>query len=257
MKITILGCGAAGGVPMVSIGWGQCDPTNPRNRRRRQSILVEEGGTAILVDTTPDLREQLLDAKVRRLDAVLYTHAHADHLHGIDDLREVNRAMAGPIDCYADAETLKVLTERFAYVVAPVERPAGAYIYRPWLVPHRLDGAFEVGAVPIEPYAQDHGFGQVTVGFRFDRVAYSTDLVRLPEESLARLEGLDLWVVGCLMDKPHQTHADLATVLGWVERLKPKLTVLVHMSPRLDYAELAARLPDGVVPGYDGMVIEV
>jgi phosphoribosyl 1,2-cyclic phosphate phosphodiesterase len=257
MRITILGCGAAGGVPTVSIGWGQCDPDNPRNRRRRQSILVEEDATTILVDTTPDLREQLLGAKVRRLDAVLYTHAHADHLHGIDDLREVNRAMEGPIDCYADAGTLKVLSERFAYVVEPVERPADSYIYKPWLVPHPIAGPFRVGAVPVEPYAQDHGFGMVTLGYRFARAAYSTDLVALPEESMARLAGLDLWIVGCLMDKKHSTHASLDTVLGWAARLKPKLTVLVHMSPRLDYAQLAARLPEGVVPGYDGMVLEV
>ena len=257
MKITILGCGSAGGVPTVNLGWGRCDPNNPRNRRRRQSILVEEGETAVLIDTSPDLRDQLLDAKVRRLDAVLYTHAHADHLHGIDDLREVNRAMEGPIACYADAPTLKVLHERFFYIVDPGGKPPERFVYRPWLVTHEITGPFSVGPVPVTPYEQAHGFNQVTLGFRFGAAAYSTDLVNLPDASFAALAGLDLWVVGCLMDKPHHTHADLDTVLGWVARLKPKLTVLVHMSPRLDYAELAASLPDGVVPGYDGMVLEV
>jgi phosphoribosyl 1,2-cyclic phosphate phosphodiesterase len=260
MKVTILGCGAAGGVPMVSIGWGRCDPSNPRNRRRRQSILVEDGpeqgGTAILVDTSPDLRDQLLDAKVRHLDAVLYTHAHADHLHGIDDLREVNRAMSGPIDCYANTETLKVLTDRFGYVFQGVDLAKSRFVFRPWLVAHEIAGPFKVGSIPIEPFDQDHGFGQRTTGFRFGSVAYSTDVHDLPERSLARLEGLDLWVVGCLIDKPHETHAHVDKVLAWAERLKPKLTVLVHMSARLDYAALAESLPAGILPAYDGMMLE-
>lgn len=257
MKITILGCGAAGGVPTISGGWGQCDPANPKNRRRRQSILVEEGGAALLVDTTPDLREQLLDAGVRRLDGVLYTHTHADHLHGIDDLREINRAMNAPIPTYGSAETLASIRERFGYVFEGVDLAIHRFIFRPWLVPHVVEGPFAAGGIEIVPYEQDHGFGMVTLGFRFGRAAYSTDLRELPEESLKSLEGLDLWVVGCLHDKVHETHANLAKVLEWVERLKPRLTVLVHMSPRFDYAELAGRLPAGVIPGYDGQVLTV
>jgi len=262
MKITILGCGAAGGVPMVSIGWGRCDPSNPRNRRRRQSILVEEGvaeqgGTAILVDTTPDLRDQLLDANIRRLDAVLYTHAHADHIHGVDDLREVNRIMGGPIDCYANADTLRQLNERFNYVFKGVDLTIRKFVFRPWLVPHRIEGPFKVGRIAVDSFVQGHGRNEFTTGFRFGSVAYSTDVHELPEESFAKLQGLDIWIVGCLIDKPHETHADIDKVLGWVARVKPKLTVLVHMSPRLDYAALAASLPPGIVPGYDGMVLEV
>ncbi|HEY1720981.1 MAG TPA: MBL fold metallo-hydrolase [Magnetospirillaceae bacterium] len=258
MKITILGCGAAGGLPTINMGWGKCDPTNPRNRRRRQSILVEQGGTTILVDTSPDLREQLLDIGVRRLDAVLYTHAHADHLHGIDDLREVNRAMNGPIDCYATADTMAMIQHRFDYVFKDAGHgQALRVVFRPWLVPHEIAGPFKVGEVAIQPFEQDHGFGQTTIGFRFRSAAYSTDVTELPEESFAQLEGLDLWIVGCLSDKSHETHAHVEKALGWVKRLKPKHTVLVHLGPRLDYAELAATLPEGIVPAYDGMVLEV
>jgi len=164
---------------------------------------------------------------------------------------------ASPIDCYAKPEVLADLQARFGYVFKGIDMATAKYVYRPWLIPHEIAGPFAVNGIPVEPYAQDHGYGQTTTGFRFGRVAYSTDVLSLPEESLARLEGLDLWVVGCLMDRPHQTHADLATVLGWIDRLKPRLAVLVHMSPRLDYAELAARVPAGVVPAYDGMAIEV
>lgn len=258
MKITILGCGAASGSPSINAGWGLCDPNNPRNRRRRQSILVEEGSTAILVDTSPDLRDQLLDAKVRRLDAVLYTHAHADHLHGIDDIREINRAMNGPVACYASRETLQSILDRFDYVFKDAGHGAARrVVFRPWLVPHEIDGPFTVGEIAVDHFDQDHGFGHVTTGFRFGSAAYSTDVTELPEESFAKLENLDLWVVGCLSDRPHETHADVEKILRWVERLRPKHTVLVHLGPRLDYAKLAAELPDGIVPGYDGMVLEV
>ena len=258
MKITILGCGAAGGLPTINVGWGKCDPTNPRNRRRRQSILVEQGGTTVLIDTSPDLREQMLDTGVRRLDAVLYTHAHADHLHGIDDLREINRAMNGPIDCYATPPTMATIQSRFEYVF----KDAGhgeklRVVFRPWLVPHHIGGPFTVKDIAFEPFEQDHGFGQTTLGFRFGSAAYSTDVTELPEESFAALKGIDLWIVGVLSDKAHETHAHLDKALGWVDRLQPKRTVLVHLGPRLDYAELAASLPDGIVPAYDGMVLEV
>jgi phosphoribosyl 1,2-cyclic phosphate phosphodiesterase len=262
MKVTILGCGAAGGVPTINLGWGRCDPANPRNRRRRQSILVEEAGTTILVDTSPDLREQLLETGTRRLDAVLFTHAHADHVHGIDDLREVNRAMNGPIDCYGAADTLNTIQQKFEYVFKDAGQGdaghgASRILYRPWLVPRDIDGPFRVGAIPVEPFPQDHGFGQVTLGFRFGSVAYSTDVQQLAEDVLDGLGGLDLWMVSCLSDKPHATHAHIDRVLGWVERIRPKLTVLIHMGPQLDYAKLAASVPEGVVPAYDGMVIEV
>jgi phosphoribosyl 1,2-cyclic phosphate phosphodiesterase len=255
VKVTILGSGAAGGVPMISSGWGRCDPANPKNRRRRASILVEEGGKTVLVDTSPDLREQLLSADIRHLDAILFTHAHADHLHGIDDLREINRAMHAPIPVYAAATTLAEINERFDYVFTPLD-PEKSTIYKPWLIPHTIDGAFEVAGLGAVSFDQDHGFSRTT-GYRIGAMAYSTDVLNLPEESMAQLEGLDLWIVGCLVDFPHPTHAHIGKALEWRERLKPKHMVITHMSPRLDYETLKRELPEGVEPGYDGLELTI
>lgn len=254
MRVTILGSGGAGGVPMVSVGWGKCDPAEPRNRRRRPSILVEEQGTRILVDTSPDLREQLLSCNINRLDAVVYTHFHADHIHGVDDLREVNRAMQSPIDCYADGLTLEGLHRSFGYVFLGV--PEGQPIFRPWLRPHRVDGPFRVGPVEVVPFEQDHGWAS-SLGLRFGDFAYSTDVVRLDDAAFAALEGVKVWVIGCLTDQPHGTHAHVALVRQWVERVRPEQAVLTHMGPALDYATLSAELPPHIRPGYDGMVIQL
>lgn len=254
--VTILGCGAAGGVPSIGAGWGNCDPNEPRNRRRRPSILVAEGDTTVLVDTSPDLREQLLDAGTRRLDAVLYTHGHADHLHGIDDLREVNRAMGGPIPIWATEETLSIIRRRFSYVLEGIDLATARVIYRPWLLPHAITGPFRVGSLAITPFTQDHGIG-LTTGFRFGAFAYSTDVRTLPEASLALLEGIEVWVVGCLTDRPHETHAHVGQVVEWAQRLRPRRTIITHMGFRLDYATLAANLPAGIEPAYDGMTITV
>jgi phosphoribosyl 1,2-cyclic phosphate phosphodiesterase len=238
---------------MISAGWGRCDPANPKNRRRRPSILVETGDATLLVDSGPDLREQLLSAGVRHIDAVLYTHGHADHLHGIDDLREVNRAMRAPINVYGTIETLNDIRARFGYVFDPLDIETMP-IFKPWLIPHDVSGPFQAGSVAVVPFDQDHGYCRST-GFRIGAMAYSTDVFELPEDSFAALAGLDLWIVGCLMDEPHPTHAHVDKVLAWVERIKPKRTLITHMSPRLDYATLAARLPEGVEPAFDGQVI--
>jgi phosphoribosyl 1,2-cyclic phosphate phosphodiesterase len=253
VKITILGSGAAGGVPTIGGGWGRCDPNNPKNRRLRPSILLQQDGKTILVDTSPDLRQQLLSADVSRLDAVLYTHAHADHVHGVDDLREVNRAMRAPIPVYATRHTLDEIGHRFDYVFTPLD-PDKDTIYKPWLIPHAVDGRFRAAGIDMLALDQDHGFCRTT-GFRFGRAAYCTDVLDLPEESLAQLEGLDLWIIGCLVDKPHVTHAHVEKALEWRRRLKPKRMIITHMSARLDYAALAAGLPEGVEPAYDGMVL--
>lgn len=256
MKITVLGSGAAGGVPMISVGWGACDPNNPKNRRRRPSVLVETKGLTILIDAGPDLREQLLATGTQRLDAVLFTHGHADHTHGIDDLREINRAMMGPIQAYGTEATLDDIASRFGYVFGSLDLDTMP-VYKPWLVRNVIkdDGsAFEIGGLSIKAFDQDHGYGRST-GFRFGDFAYSTDVWDMPENSFAQLEGLDLWIVGCLLDRPHTTHAHVDKVIGWVERLRPKRTLLTHMSPRMDYASLCASLPKGIEPAYDGQTL--
>lgn len=253
MKITILGCGAAGGVPSISEAWGKCDPENPKNRRRRPSILLETSGLTLLIDSSPDLRDQLLSCNISHLDGILYTHAHADHLHGIDDLREVNRAMKAPIAVYGTAQTLGEIGERFGYVFAPMMGD-GKNIYKPWLIPHEIGAEFSVGPLRVTTFDQDHGFSR-TIGFRFGAMAYSTDVLELPEPSMQKLQGLDLWIVGCMVDVPHVTHAHIAKALAWREILQPKRMVITHMGPSLDYAALCASLPEGVEPAYDGMVL--
>ncbi|MBX7200399.1 MAG: MBL fold metallo-hydrolase [Rhodospirillaceae bacterium] len=257
MKITILGCGAAAGVPTVSQGWGRCDPANPKNRRRRASILVEEGGTTLLIDCSPDLRDQLLGAGVRRLDGVLITHAHADHIHGLDELREVNRAMGGPLPIYGTAETMQVLEDRFDYAFQGI--PPGAEIFRPWLIPHVIAPGEEIalGAVTARVFIQDHGYS-TSIGYRFADFAYSTDLRGLPPESMEVIRGAKLWIVGALQRAPHKTHANVEQVLAWARDLKPARTVITHMSTDLDYdAMIEHLLPVGITPGFDGMTIEV
>ena len=221
MRITILGCGAASGVPSVYNGWGKCDPTNPKNHRRRSSILVEEGPASVLFDTSPDLREQMLAARIGRLDGVVYTHAHADHIHGIDELRETCRVMQGPLPVYATAETLSVLETRFGYAFKGI--PPGKPVFRPWLVPHQImpTEAFTVGGITMMPFLQDHGYSSTT-GFRFRDVVYSTDLIGLPEDSKAYIRNAKVWIIGVLSDAPYPTHVHLEKALEWISELKPQ-----------------------------------
>lgn len=258
MKVTILGCGGSGGVPLPGRKpggyWGNCDPANPRNRRRRVSILVEQDGTAILVDTSPDLRQQILDAEIDRIDAVVYTHAHGDHCHGIDDLRWFVYDHGAPIDAYMDARTRELLTARFAYAFASCADPDS--FYKPLLADRTIEGPFQTGSIEVIPFVQDHGW-ETTLGFRFGPVAYSTDLVDLDEAAFQALAGVDVWIVDCLRLAPHPTHSHLDKTLGWIERVAPRRAILTHMNHTLDYAELAARCPAGVEPGYDGLTIEL
>lgn len=250
MKVRILGCGTSGGVPRVGNIWGRCDPKNPKNRRRRVSILVEEQNARILVDTSPDLREQLLDAEVNRLDAVLYTHDHADHTHGIDDLRGIFHSMRRPINCYADEATANTLKRRFGYVFEGFEEyPAIAKL-------HLIDGPITVGPLTAQPFRQVHG-SITSLGYRFGNMAYSTDLNDIPAESEPYLRDLDLWIVDALRYDPHPTHPNLDQTLAWIEKFKPKRAILTHMNWDMDYDEVKARLPLNVEPGYDGMEIEL
>jgi len=250
----MLGCGASTGVPAIGPNWGECDPADPRNRRRRVSLLVEVGEVAILLDMSPDLREQLIDARVRRLDAVLMTHAHADHLHGIDDIRQVNRLMSAAIPLWADGRTLAEIRRRFGYALEPPREPGR--FYKPTLEPNEFDGPFAVSGVPVVPFAQNHGFS-TTMGFRIGPIAYSTDVTELDDKAFAAVAGVELWVVDCMRRAPHPTHSHLAKTLGWIERVRPRRAVLTHMDQSLDYRALAAELPDGVEPGRDGLVVEL
>jgi phosphoribosyl 1,2-cyclic phosphate phosphodiesterase len=258
MKVTVLGCGGSSGVPLADGTpggfWGVCDPNNPRNRRRRVSVLVEQGETAVLIDTSPDLRVQLLDARVKRLDAVLFTHAHADHCHGLDELRALVFRQRGPIDAYMDAGTQAFLLNRFGYAFTSSHSPDS--LYRPMLNDRVVDGPFTVGGIEITPFAQGHG-PETTLGFRLGPVAYSIDVVSLDDNAFATLAGVKLWVVDCLRDDPHPTHSHLEQTLAWIARLRPERAVLSHMNHQIDYDDLKSRCPPGVEPGYDGMVVEV
>ncbi len=255
MKITILGCGYAPGVPSISSGWGQCDPANPKNRRQRASVLVTKGDTNVLIDASPDLREQLLDAGVKRLDAVLFTHGHADHIHGLDELREINRLMQAPIPIYGDAETLKALETRFGYAFEGI--PPGQVFFRPWLIPNVVGTEpFTVGSLSIRAFPQSHGYS-TSLGYRIGDVAYSTDVFDFDDAIFSQLGDLSVWIVGALQELPHPTHAHLDKVLGWIERLKPRRSVITHMSNTMDYDTLTSKLPVGVTPAFDGMHLDV
>lgn len=254
LRVTILGCGGSGGVPLVGNVWGNADPTEPRNRRRRPSILVQNRDTTILVDTGPDMREQLNDAGVKRLDGVLYTHAHADHAHGIDDLRAVNWLQHAPVQLYGDPKTMDILTRRFDYCFAAAEvKPP--FFPRPVLIPNVINGPLTIGSIEILSFVQDHGFSE-SLGFRFGPVGYSTDVVNLSDEAFDILAGVDTWIVDCVrVEPPHPVHAHWEITRRWIERLRPRRAILTHMNQSMDYASLRAMLPPGVEPGYDGMVL--
>jgi len=256
MRVTILGCGGSGGVPLSNGLWGACDPSNPKNRRRRPSILIQEQGLDILVDTGPDMREQLIAAGCSKLDAVLYTHPHADHIHGIDDVRALNVQAGRVIDAYGNGATLSNLEARFSYVFSPIDHAKYGF-YRPQLRAHVVEsGPFEVGGLEIIAFPQDH-YSCVSLGFRIGGFAYSTDVVSLDEHAFATLAGVDTWVVDALRETPHPAHAHLARTLSWIERLKPRRAILTHMNHDMDYETLHRKLPAGVEPGYDGMVIDL
>ncbi len=257
MKVTVLGCGGSAGVPTIGNRWGVCDPLEPRNTRRRPSVLVEHGGTVLLIDTTPELRLQLIDAGVVRLDAVLYTHEHADHSHGIDDLREINRLTNAPLPVYGLPETIAGLTERFSYAFRPL--PAGdTFYYRPVLDARIIGGVepFSIGAIQVVPFYQDHG-RSTTLGYRFGDFAYSTDVKTLDEAAFATLSGITVWLVDCVGEAPHPVHSHLANTLAWIRRVQPRRAWLTHMNNSLDYRRLVAALPAGIAPAHDGLVIDI
>ena len=257
MKVTILGSGPSSGVPTIHDGWAECDPNNNKNRRLRPSLLIESCDTVVLVDTSPDLRQQLLNCEVRKLDSVLYTHAHADHLHGIDDLRSINRAMNAEIPVYADANTLEAINKRFEYTLTPLA-PNAKFYYKPVLKPFEISAGehFSVGGIDFLAIDQDHGHSR-TLGYRFGPVALSTDLMNMPESSFSALAGVDTWILGVFSYKPHMTHVHIDLALEWIDRIKPRRAILTHLGPTIDYTKTCKYLPDGVELAYDGMEIKV
>jgi phosphoribosyl 1,2-cyclic phosphate phosphodiesterase len=260
MRFTILGCGSSGGVPRLGNDWGDCDPANPKNRRRRCSLLVERvgpaGTTRVLIDTAPDMREQLLDAGVGTLDAVIYTHAHADHVHGLDDLRQIVFNMRARLPVWADAATQEALLSRFGYAFV---QPQGSP-YPPILDLFTIDGPVTIdgagGRITLEPFYADHGSIDA-LGFRIGTLAYLPDAVSIPDASWPFLENLDVWIVDALRRRPHPTHAHLAMTLDWIARANPARAVITNMHVDLDHATLDAETPAHITPAHDGMVIDL
>jgi phosphoribosyl 1,2-cyclic phosphate phosphodiesterase len=261
MKVTLLGTGGSAGVPMIGGAdgtgdWGDCDPVEPKNRRTRTSIVIETiQNQRLLVDTSPDMRNQLLDCRVPGVDAVLFTHAHADHITGIDDVRILNRIANRPLPAYATSETLEEIIMRFGYAFRPWQPP---YFYRPVLEAKTISPGdrFDMLGLQLHVFTQNHGKVE-SLGLRIGGFGYSTDVVTLDEDAFAALAGVDTWVVDCfLRGDTHWTHANLRTVLGWVDRLQPRRTILTHMGTEMDWAWMQANLPPGVEAGYDGMVLD-
>lgn len=261
LTFTILGCGFSGGVPRPGFGWGACDPANPKNRRRRCSLLIEREGadgrfTRVLVDTSPDLREQLLDAKVDWLDAVVLTHDHADHLHGIDDLRSLVIRHKRRVDVYADEATARTMHTRFGYCFTT---PPGSS-YPPILNDHRLQPgeqatfSGEGGRITMLPFLVSHGDINA-LALRFDGLVYSPDIKDVPPESLPFLQGLDVWILDALFYRQHYSHFSVADALAWIERVQPKRGILTHMHSDIDFEAVRTMLPPQVEPAYDGLKV--
>ena len=259
-RITILGCGSSGGVPRIGQGWGACDPNEPRNRRLRCSVLIErvdaDRTTSVLVDTSPDLRQQLLATETNRLDAIVFTHPHADHTHGIDDVRPLVLHMRSRIKAYMDDMTAADVRQKFSYIF---DTPEGS-LYPPLLDVGRLVAGepLDIGGPggPLRITGFDLGHGEINaLGLRVGRVAYTPDLNRIPETSLDFLHGLDLWIIDALRYKPHPSHFSLDEALHWVSRCKPRRAVLTNLHTDLDYATLTRSLPASIDVAYDGMVL--
>ena len=261
MRVTLLGTGGSAGVPMIggadgSGNWGACDPAEARNRRTRSSIVIENSyDERLLIDTSPDMRDQFINNRIKGADAVLFTHAHADHVTGIDDVRILNRIAKRPLEAFATQHTLDEIGRRFGYVLAPWD---GRNFYRPVLTAKPVIPGETVRAAGLDVTLFSQGHGRIeTLGLRIGPFGYSTDVVHLDEAALDALTGVDTWVVGCfLRHETHWTHANLPTVLGWVDRLQPRRTILTHMGPDMDWAWLRANLPPGIEAGYDGMTLE-
>jgi phosphoribosyl 1,2-cyclic phosphate phosphodiesterase len=259
LRFHILGCGSSGGVPRIGGHWGDCDPTNPKNRRRRCSMLVERltdlGVTRVLIDTSPDMREQLIDAGVGALDGVIYTHSHADHVHGVDDLRMVVFNMRKRVNVWADQATCDALLDRFGYVFIQPEGSA----YPPILNLNLLDGPITMtgagGDITFTPFEVEHGRID-SLGFRIRGLVYLPDVSEMNDTAWDVVAGADCWVLDALRRDPHPTHSHLEQSLEWIERSGVPNAVLTNMHIDLDYKTVLAETPDHITPAYDGMIIE-
>jgi phosphoribosyl 1,2-cyclic phosphate phosphodiesterase len=256
VRLVFLGTGTSYGVPQIGCDCRTCTSQDPRDRRTRTAALIEAGGRRLLIDTPPELRLQLVDAGVTSVDAVLFTHAHADHVHGIDDLRAVSTRRRGSLDVYGSAGTLAELMRRFDYIFDGT--PALPGTSKPELVAHPLepDRETEIAGMPVHPLALPHGGGTV-LGFRIGPLAYLTDVKTIPEPALARLGGLGVLVINALLPRPHPLHLSIPEAVAAAQRIGARQSFLTHLTHDTPHAELAARLPAGIAPAYDGLVIEV
>lgn len=257
-EVVILGCGGSSGVPIIGGDggrgrWGTCDPSTPENHRSRSSIILLGEQKNLLVDTGPDLRHQLLQCGIERFDAVFYTHAHADHIAGLDEVRAMNWMLQKPVEAWGSAVTLNEIEERFAYAFRPW---TPEQFFRPGLVSHPVnaDSIVQVADFELDVFRQNHGLSD-SFGFRHANFAYCTDVVEISDHVLDRLMGLDVWVVDCFQKEPHSSHAWLERVLEWHARIQPRRTVLTHMGPAMDWNWMQEHLPDGIEPAFDGMRI--
>jgi phosphoribosyl 1,2-cyclic phosphate phosphodiesterase len=248
MQVTILGCGSSHGVPSLSCDCFVCKSENIKNKRKRASIFVETQKTKILIDTSPDLRQQCLENDIRGIDAIIYTHDHSDHVAGIDDVRRLCKNRQ-PIDAYIDDATFDNLNKRYDYIFQTSDP-----LYYPLLKRIKLEPFQKIGDINVVAFDQIHG-SIVSQGIRLDNMAYSTDFNEISEESLAKLENLDVWIVDCLRYSYAPTHSYLEKSLLLIERVKPKLAVLVHMGHEIEYEEISKILPKNIIAAYDNMKI--
>ena len=252
MRVTLLGTGASHGIPVIACDCVACTSDDPRNRRTRSSALVEVGGQTLLIDTPPELRLQATRHGIRRVDAILYTHFHADHTHGIDDVKAFNAVLGGPMPCFGNRSTAEALVERFDY----------AFAGTPWIgfIPHLtiavVDHPFELFGIPITPVEMQHG-RIVSTGWRIGSFAYLTDTNGIPPESLALLDGLDTMVIDGLRPRPHPTHFSIPEAVAVARELRPRRTLLTHLTHEVEHATVSETLPPGVELAYDELTFEL